>query len=252
VNALTLALLTAAAVFAGGLLGLRLDLHLPRHHLGKETQDAVRLTTTMLSVLTSLVLGLLIATAKEDSDALDREFRSYAADLILLDGTLREYGPAADAAREMLRRYAARLVEETWRPDGSRTALEEAAAATLLRQVRANMLALDPAGPAQTWLRDQSLAVVTTLLRRRWEIIEQLGPSVHPLMLTVVVLWIVAIFAGFGLSAPRNATVAVSFLVGAVAIGGAVFLIVDLNAPLDGFLHIHERPMRDALAHLSR
>lgn len=251
-SALALALLTAAAVFAGGLIGLRLDLHLPQQHRSKETQDAVRLTTTMLSVLTSLVLGLLIATAKEDSDALDREFRSYAADLILLDGTLREYGPDADAARAMLREYAARLVEEAWRPGGSSAALEAAAAAALLRQVRAGLLALEPTGRAQPWLREQALLTTTTLLRRRWEIIEQLGPSVRPLLLTVVVLWIVAIFAGFGLSAPRNATVMASFLVGAVAIGGAVFLIVDLGGPLDGLLHIPERPMRDALAHLMR
>ena len=251
-SALALALITAAAVFAGGLLGLRLDLHLPRHHLSKETQDAVRLTTTMLSVLTSLVLGLLIATAKEDSDALDRDFRGYAADLILLDGTLREYGPAAEGARDMLRRYTARLVEETWRPGSTPAALEEAAADTLLRRVRAGMLALEPAGPAQAWLRDQSLLVVTSLLRRRWEIIEQLGPSPRPLMLAVVILWIVAIFAGFGLSAPRNATVVASFLVGAVAIGGAIFLIIDLGGPLDGLLRIPERPMRDALMHMQR
>ena len=251
-SAFALGLLVAAAVFAGGLLGLRLDLHLPRHHLGKETQDAVRLTTTMLSVLTSLVLGLLIATAKEDSDALDREFRAYAADLILLDGTLREYGPDAEGARELLRRYTVRLVEETWRPGASPALLEEAAAGALIRWVRTSVLALEPAGPAQTWLRDQSLVVVTTLLRRRWEIIEQLGPSVRPLMLAVVVLWIVAIFAGFGLSAPRNATVVAYFLVSALAIGGAVFLIIDLGGPLDGLLHIPDRPMRDALVHMMR
>jgi hypothetical protein len=252
VSALTLGLLVAACVFAGGLLGLRLDRHLPGTHLTKETQDAVRLTTTMLSVLTSLVLGLLIATAKSDSDTLNREIRGFAADLILLHGTLRDYGPEADAPRGALRRYTARIVEEMWRPGSPPVVLEDTAAGTLLEEVRQGVLALQPTGPAQSWLRDQALLVATSLLRQRWQIIEQLGPSVRPLMLAVVVCWIAAIFVGFGLNAPRNATVVVSFLVGALAIGGAIFLIMDMDGPLDGFLRIPERPLHDALAHTRR
>ena len=249
-SATAIAFFSAVAVFAGGMFGLRLDQHLPPHHLSKDTQDAVRLTTTMLSVLTSLVLGLLIATAKADSDALDREFRGYAAELILLDTTLRDYGPAADDARALLRRYTARIVEEAWHRGPAPAPSAEGRPVTLLQRLRLDVLALEPEGAAQTWLRDQALLVATSLLRQRWEIIEQLGSTVSPLMLAVVVLWIVTIFTGFGLSTPRNATVMASFLVGAAAIGGAIFLIIDLNAPLDGFLHIPERPMIDALAHM--
>ena len=57
-------LAVAAFVFAGGIGGLYFHRLLPEHHLSRETLDVVKLSTGMLSVLASLVLGLLIATAK--------------------------------------------------------------------------------------------------------------------------------------------------------------------------------------------
>ena len=250
-NAAVVGLSVAACVFAGGLSGLRLHRVLPEAHLTKETQEAVRLATTMLSVLTSLVLGLLIATAKGSSDAMDHEMRGYAADLILLDGALRDYGADADAARALLRRYTVRTLQDVWqRPGGLPAALDDVPAGALLDQARQAVRAPSPDDAGQRWLRDQGLQTATSLLRQRRQMIEQAGPSVRPVLLAVVVCWIVAIFAGFGLNAPRNATVAGAFLVCSLAIGGAVFLILEMDSPFEGVLRISDRPMLDALAHM--
>lgn len=250
-NAAAVGLLVAACVFAGGLFGLRLHRFLPEAHLTKDTQDAVRLATSMLSVLTSLVLGLLIATAKGYSDTIDREMRGHAAELILLDGALRDYGADAEAARGLLRRYALQTVQDVWRRPGASAAdLDDVPAGALLERARQAVRALAPADAGRRWLQDQALQTATSLLRQRWQMIEQAGPSVRPVVLAIVVCWIVAIFAGFGLNAPRNATVAASFFVCALAIGGAVFLILEMDSPLDGVLRIPARPMLDALAHL--
>lgn len=250
-NAVAVGLFVAACVFASGLFGLRLRSFLPETHLTKDTQDVVRLATGMLSMLTALVLGLLIATAKGYSDTIDREMRGHAAELILLDGTLRDYGADADAARELLRRYAVRTVQDVWRRSGdSPVDLNDASAGALLERVRRAVRALSPADAGPRWLQDQALQTTTTLLRQRWQMIEQTGPSVRPVLLVIVVCWITAIFAGFGLDAPRNATVAVSFLMCALAIGGAVFLILEMDSPLDGLLRIPARPMLNALARM--
>lgn len=250
-KAAAVGLFVAACVFASGLFGLRLRRLLPETHLTKDTQDIVRLATGMLSMLTALVLGLLIATAKGYSDTIDREVRGHAAELILLDSTLRDYGAGADAARELLRRYVGRTVQDLWqRPGGSPVGLEDAPAGASLERARRAVLALSPADAGPRWLRDQALQATATLLRQRWQMIEQAGPSVRPVLLAIVVCWIVAIFAGFGLDAPRNATVAAPFLVRALAIGGAVFLILEMDSPLDGLLRIPARPMLDALARM--
>jgi hypothetical protein len=250
-NAAAVGLLVVACVFAGGLFGLRLHRFLPETHLTKETQDVVRLAIGMLSVLTSLVLGLLIATAKGYSDTIDREMRGHAAELILLDGTLRDYGADADEARGLLRLYAGRTLRDVWRtPGGSPADLDDVSTGALLERARRAVRALSPADAGRRWLQDQALQSTTSLLRQRWQMIEQAGPSVRPVLLAIVVCWIVAIFAGFGLNAPRNATVAASFLMCAMAIGGAVFLILEMDSPLGGMLRIPARPMLEALARM--
>src|SRR5271170_4765710 len=84
-RSITVSLLVSACIFAGGLVGLYLNRLLPSRHLTKQTQDVVKLGIGMLSVLSSLVLGLLIATAKSSHDETDRAVRSFAAELALLN-----------------------------------------------------------------------------------------------------------------------------------------------------------------------
>jgi hypothetical protein len=250
-NAVTTSLLVAACIFGGGVAGLVLHRVLPSDHLTKETQDAVRLGTSMLSVLASLVLGLLIATAKTSFDTTDGEIRKYGADLILLAETFRDYGATAAAPAAILRTYTKRLLADNWPASGARGDLaEDAQAGALLEHVRETIRALKPVDAGQTWLRDQALQINTSLLQQRWLLIEQSEPSVRPLMLMVLVTWITLIFAGFGLNAPRNATVVTAFLICSVAIGGSIFLILQLDSPFDGVMRISSRPILTALAHM--
>ena len=233
------------------MFGLILHRVLPPHHLTKETQDAVRLGTGMLSVLASLVLGLLIATAKTSFDTTDGEIRRYGADLILLAETFRDYGNTAAVPAATLRTYTNRLLADNWPDSGGRGVLaEDAEAGALLEHVREAIRALRPIDAGQTWLRDQALQISSSLLQQRWLLIEQSEPSVRPLMLTVLVTWITLIFAGFGLNAPRNATVVTAFLICSLAIGGSIFLILQLDSPFDGVMRISSRPILNALAHM--
>lgn len=110
--------------------------------------------------------------------------------------------------------------------------------------------ALAPEDAEQHWLQDQAVQTAGSLLRQRWLLIEQTGPSVQPTIVVILVLWVVAIFASFGLTAPRNGTVIAAFFLCARAIGGAVFLVLELDSPFAGVLRISERPMLRALAQM--
>ena len=251
-SAMLIAFLAAACVFAGGLAGLALGGVLPPHHLGKETQEVVRLGSGMVSVLASLVLGLLIATAKSTSDTADHEMRAYSADLIMLDRALRGYGPEADGERALLRRATEQTLRDIWPAPGERfVGLADDAAGALMVRLRQGIRALAPAGEGQRQLQAEALQTATALLRQRWLLIEQAEPSVRPVVLAVLLSWIVTIVASFGLNAPRNATVLVSFLLCALTIGGAVFLVLEMDSPLEGILRVSAQPMREALAQMT-
>lgn len=252
-NAGAVSLAVAVCVFSGGVAGLYLSRALPEAHRSKETQDVVRLATGMLSVLASLVLGLLIATARTTFQTMDSSVRSFAAELILLDETLRDYGDDAVAPRRLVRDYTERLLNRTWPPLGAEAApspVDDREAALMLEHVREEVRALKPVDTGQTWLQNQALSEITAVMQQRWQLLEQAGPSVQPAVLGILVSWVVAIFVSFGLNVPRNATVLAAFAVGALAIGSSIFLVEELDSPFDGLLHISPEPVRVALSHM--
>ena len=250
-NSVAVSLAVAFFVFVGAVIGLVLHRVVPKAHLTKDTQDVVRLGTGMLSVMASLVLGLLIATAKTTYDRTEHDIRSYAAELILLNETLRDYGNDAAAPRALLRKYTAMLLEDSWPVSAARPAqLENEASGAMLEHVREAIRALAPVDAGQRWLQDQALQINIGLLRQRWLLIEQNGPSVQPVVIAILVSWIALIFASFGLNAPRNGTVVVAFLVCSLAIGGSIFLILEMDDPLGGVLRISSGPIVGALGHM--
>jgi uncharacterized protein (DUF486 family) len=250
-NAFVTSLAVTVFVFAGAMVGMHLHRVLPERHLSKETQDVIRLGTGMLSVLASLVLGLLIATVKTSYDATDTAVRSYCTDLIVLDETLRDYGDGALGPRRQLRNYTMRLMHDLWPVEGNKPMLvEDSESGVIMEHVWESIRALAPADAGQRWLMDQALQMTTSLLRQRWLMAERSELSVRPVVIVILVSWIVAIFASFGLSAPRNATVLVAFAICALAIGSSIFIVLELDSPFHGVLQISNRPIHTAFTHM--
>jgi hypothetical protein len=76
--------------------------------------------------------------------------------------------------------------------------------------------------------------------------------SISKPMLIVVVSWLVVIFLGFSLIAPPNATANLALMVSALAVAGAILLILELDRPFGGLIQISSEPMRNALSHLGQ
>jgi len=68
-NALAIGGIVFAAVFGGALLGMSLRAVLPEHHLSAESKDIIRVAMAMIATLAALVVGLLIASAKNSFDS---------------------------------------------------------------------------------------------------------------------------------------------------------------------------------------
>jgi len=93
---------------------------------------------------------------------------------------------------------------------------------------------------------DEAFSASTTLLRQRWLLLEEGGPSVRVTVIVILVCWITAIFVSFGMRAPRNPTVYTAFLLCSLAMGSAFFLIIELDRPFEGLLRISGRPVANA------
>jgi Na+/H+ antiporter NhaC len=88
--------------------------------------------------------------------------------------------------------------------------------------------------------------------KTRWLMYEQATGSVSLPLLVVLVLWLSVIFVSFGLFAPVNATVVISLFVSALAVSGAIFLILEMYSPYTGVVKISDAPLRAVIANLGR
>ena len=112
--------------------------------------------------------------------------------------------------------------------------------------------ALSPKDDLQRSLRGQALSLAFGLSESRWLFYEQSASSVPTPMMVILVFWLTVIFIGFGLFAPRNATVIASLFIAALSISGAIFLIMEMYAPFSGVMHVSSGPVRFAIAQLGQ
>jgi len=96
------------------------------------------------------------------------------------------------------------------------------------------------------------LGVARDIGKSRWLMFAQQSSQIPTAFLAVVAVWLSIVFASFGLYAPRNATVIVALFLGALSVGGAVLLIMELYAPFAGWIRIPSAPLRAALAQLGK
>src|SRR5271155_3449237 len=125
-----------ACVLGGAGLGMLTRVVLPEHHVNDDSKYIFKLGMGLLATLSALVLGLLIASAKSSYDVKEDEIKQGAATIILLDRTLRHYGPEADQARAILRRMAATQTDLTWIEGGMRAQVQSGGDSSGIEEVQ--------------------------------------------------------------------------------------------------------------------
>jgi hypothetical protein len=245
---IALAFVVLACVFGGALFGMFLSTVLPQHHLSEASKDVVKLVTGLIATLAALVLGLLVASAKNAFDTANEGFRQSAARIILLDRTLAQYGPETKEVREMLRKGFAARIDQLFPKDRSQHSALGAAQGTAAIEAFAQRLrTLSPQTDAQRALQSRAVEIIDSVAQARWLGIEEEGNTIPTPFLVVLVLWLTVMFASFGLFAPRNAIAVTVLFLGALSLSGAIFLIEELNSPLGEFISISRAPMDRAL-----
>src|SRR5688572_33463929 len=105
-------------VMGGAFVGIYLHHVLPPEHVKDDTRQIVNLATGLLATLAALVLGLMVASAKSSFDARSEEVRETGARIIMLDRSLRQYGPETRDTRELLRQLTAARIKRVWGEPG--------------------------------------------------------------------------------------------------------------------------------------
>jgi len=250
---LIVALVSLACIFGGSMLGRGLQSLLPDHHLSGKSEDAVKVGAATIATLAALVLGLLVGSAKSNLDAANSAITQSAAKLILLDHVLKRYSPEAQPVRDQLRATVKAGIAMMWPEEKSRiSGLVTFEHTNNIEEVVARITALKPKDDVQQAQRAQALQYATDLLQTRWLVIEQEQAPLPVPFLVVLLFWVSMLYASYGLLAPRNLTVAVVQFIGAISLSGAIFLILEMNRPLDGMIKVSSAPMLKALEFIDK
>jgi hypothetical protein len=220
---LTVGLMVFASIFGGALLGIFLHSSLPQHHLGADSKDIVKLGMGLVATMSALVLGLLVASAKGSYDTQSTELTRLSANIALLDRVLARYGQETKEPRELLRGFAARILNQMWSEDGALKPPTAAGGEIIYDKVAG----LSPKNDMERSLQGHALSITMDVGKARWLMYAQAAASVSTPLLVVLVLWLTVIFMSFGLFAPFNVTVVSSLLISSLSVAGAIFLILE-------------------------
>ena len=257
-TALGIASVTFACTLGCALLGTFIRTALPADHLSKESQDAIRLGMGLVATMTALLLGLVTAAAKGSFDSQDLAIRNAAAGILALDRLLARYGPETEPTRHLLREAVAMRVETTWPTTGAAPSRllaienDDAEASPPAEEIENQILQLSADTDAKRWFKAECLKLTEEVLRTRWRLLGSTAGSVSRTFLFAVIFWLSMTFGSFGLGAPRNATVVTVFIVAALSVAAAIFLIFELDGPFEGAIRISSDPFRHALSNLGR
>src|SRR4029453_6731521 len=252
-NSVTIGFISAGCIFGGVLLGMFLQKVLPEHHLDTPSKDTMKVGAGMLATLTALVLGLLVSSAKSSFDAMNAGIAQAGAKVMLLDHIPVDYGPETKEVREQLRHTVASVIERIW-PEkkggvGGLRALESVDAA---KTIQAKLRELTPKNDLQKSLLAQASQISSDVLQTRLLLMAGQQNTLPTSFLPLLIFLLTSLFISFGLFAARNGTVLVVLLICALSVSSAIFVVLEMDRPLDGFIKVSSAPLRKAVELISK
>ena len=248
-NSLLVSCVVFACVFAAALLGM--TVRVPENHVGADAKDVVRLSTGLVATMASIILGMLVSSAKSSYDARKNDVAELSYEVLAVDRVLAKFGPDADQLRGEFRKTVEYSLYRVWPKEASqRSDLKPTdRAQTLVEELEA----LTPKNDQQAAVKAQALAMVVALRQTQWLLFLKTEQNAVPLpLLVVLVAWMAAIFLSFGLFAAPNFTTVSTLGASALAVSGAIFLMLEMYTPFSGVLRISPAPILEALNQMGR
>ena len=249
-NTTIAALIVFGCLMGAVFVGRTLRRLLPENHLSSDSRDVVKLAMGLVATMSALVLGLLVSSVKGSYDTERSEVIQMASKIAFLGRVLDAYGPEAAGVRAQLHDTVQEGIRQMW-PGEMRRPANPAAKIQEANALYSAIQDLSPQNDMQTALKSQATSLAIEVGQVRSLLAAQAVPSISKAMLVILVSWLFVIFLGFSVLAPPNATTILALMVSALAVSGAIFLILELDEPFGGLIGISSQPMLNALHQLA-
>jgi hypothetical protein len=250
-SSLSIALVVGVLIAMSGATGLVLQRLLPAAHTAERSRDMIGGVVGLLTLLLALVLGLLIWTAYGVYNTQQTELQTIAARALEFDLEMRQYGPEADEARNILRLDLVWAHEQFWGDDVSRAAAY-GASYKAMGSMNKFLDGLEPKTPAQTNLLAAARANYAFIGEQRLLMSLQAATPVPWPLIYAVTFWSCLMFASMGLLSKLSPTSVAMLVLGSASIGLAIFLILEFSKPYSGSIRVSPAPLEQAILALDQ
>jgi hypothetical protein len=232
------AMIVATITFVASLVGMALQWAVPADVL-TASKGSVGAMVGLITLLLALVLGFLVFTAFSVYATQQSEAQALGPVIIELDVLLEQYGADVQGARTGLREALGRARKRFFGD------VKHGPQAHTIEETRATMHwmntyfdKLQPPTERHRQLLTSARDLAKKFAETNMLMARQLANPFPPYVMGVVVCWAAALFLGNGLAAPPNVITVLAHLAGAIAIGSAIFLILELSTPYTGLIRL--------------
>lgn len=245
-NALTMSCIEFVLVFGGALAGMAVRRAKPDDRFTQEARDSIRLAIGLVITMTGLVLGMLVSSGKTFYDSQKNQVAELSAQVIFVNDLLSAYGPETKELRIEARSSIEGIVDRIWPRNKNQSF--ELKPSTYGSNFYDHVQLLVPKNEAQASMKAQILASTLNLRKTYWLLfLQSQQTSITIPVLSAVTAWLVVIFFSFGLFAPRIPNVILTYVICAIAVSIAIFIILSMNSPFSGAFRISPAAVRDVL-----
>ena len=253
------ALVVFSLLCASAALGFMLKSQLLTPYTQTEALNFLSMVIGFLVTIASIVMGLLISAAKNSIETTEDHWAKYAALLIRLDQSLRNYGPESEPIRRRLQSFTAAGILNFWRDesipagvsyvDVRKKSREEVhqVLTDLLNRIKLDILQLEPSDPFHERLAADCFDQYKDFAMARWSLVMEPERSIPAPFLKMLMSWLMIIFLCFGLRTTANPLAIVAIALAGVTLSSMTFTITDMVDPYEGRFNISSKSMRDAL-----
>jgi hypothetical protein len=247
---LIISLIVLLVILTAAFAGFWARQRLPPQHLSDESKNLVSVSMAVVATLSALVLGLLISNANNSFTAVGGQVTAMSAEILRLDQILGWYGPETADARGLLRHYAELKSVDLFPDNPADVRLNDQATYKVLLQLEDTLSFLKPANARDQWLIGQATSLAGKIGDTRWLLAQQIGQGTPKEFVALLVFWLALLFASFGLVAPQNLLTAATLTLCAIAVAGAIGMVLELQEGFGGLIHVSPQPMRQAVSQL--
>ncbi|MEF3364925.1 hypothetical protein V3H18_00080 [Methylocystis sp. 9N] len=246
-NSITLAVLTLFLTLLAGLAGFCITSYLKESWLDGISRDQFKALRNMIGSLLAVCLGFLLITAKNNYDKKVDELRLEASKVILLHRVLDIFGGEADQARTKIIRTLQGQIDLLRVATNSYIDQKEAFKKAKIDSFRQAVLSLKGNNEQKSWAKSTALSLTQEIAGIRWKIYNDLNANIPMAVVIFLIALLVTVFFNFGVISHRHWTAALGLVSASMCVSGAIFLLVELDRPFQGFFAVPTDPLKSAV-----